>query len=168
MRVLEVGCAEGELGTRLKNQIPITYWGIEPSLDAIIAKEKLEAVYSDSRALPDNTQVFDDMCQRQRLLDRFLLRINGDFAVYGLGEDFCSYVEPLIDQLSVKALIDSDQQRTGQPLHGLKDEKYSSTKHHDLHIFVWSILHEKSIVADLQKAGHPLKRIILLSDIYNS
>ena len=59
MRMLEVGCAEGELGARLKTLAAITYWGIEPSMDSAVARCQLDAVFPDSRALPANASAFD-------------------------------------------------------------------------------------------------------------
>lgn len=43
-RVLEIGCAEGELGAALKLRRPVHYTGVEPSLDANDAACRLDTV----------------------------------------------------------------------------------------------------------------------------
>lgn len=58
-RLLEIGCAEGELGQRLKAIAPITYWGVEPSRDAEVALSLLDAVVPDTRLIPADTLPFD-------------------------------------------------------------------------------------------------------------
>lgn len=59
MNILEIGCAEGEMGGRLKAIRSITYWGIEPSLDANLACHQLDAVYSEIREIPAGSPPFD-------------------------------------------------------------------------------------------------------------
>jgi len=44
MRILEVGCAEGELGKRLKDRVDIEYIGVELSDDSIVATKVLDRV----------------------------------------------------------------------------------------------------------------------------
>jgi len=50
-RILEIGCAEGALGALIKKKFPITYVGIEPSLDADTASLVLDAVYRNQDEL---------------------------------------------------------------------------------------------------------------------
>lgn len=45
IRILEIGCAEGELGKRLKQHFPLTYDGIELSRDAERAIESLDRIF---------------------------------------------------------------------------------------------------------------------------
>jgi 2-polyprenyl-3-methyl-5-hydroxy-6-metoxy-1,4-benzoquinol methylase len=45
IRILEVGCAEGELGARVKQTMPVFYAGIELSDDAITATAAIDRVY---------------------------------------------------------------------------------------------------------------------------
>lgn len=59
MRILEVGCAEGLLGARIKARTSLTYWGIEPSRDSESARKLLDAVFRDSSELPDDVAPFD-------------------------------------------------------------------------------------------------------------
>ena len=49
MCILEVGCAEGRLGQRIKQEYTVQYIGIEPSRDAERARDVLDSVYT-SRA----------------------------------------------------------------------------------------------------------------------
>lgn len=49
-RVLEVGCAEGELGRAIKARMAITYDGIELSRDGDQAEEKLDRVFRTTAA----------------------------------------------------------------------------------------------------------------------
>lgn len=51
MNVLEIGCAEGSLGTAVKQAIPVSYTGIEPSGDATVASSVLDRVVGNSRLL---------------------------------------------------------------------------------------------------------------------
>jgi 2-polyprenyl-3-methyl-5-hydroxy-6-metoxy-1,4-benzoquinol methylase len=268
MRILEVGCAEGQLGACLKAEAKLHYTGIEPSRDAAAAAGVLDAVYVDSSALlpcadecrfdailafhvlehipdpatelarwanlvrPDGWLMIEvphggghpdlardlnaehlhqfttaalasllqrsgfetmavsrghfespvytdslrvlarpmvtDAARRERLIARFHRHLPGPFAVYGLGGDFRSYVQPVLGQLPVPALIDSDPQRAGQTVNGLKVENYSAARHRSLPILVCSLRHEESILAALQRAGHAAERIHLLADIFNS
>ncbi len=48
LRVLEIGCAEGELGSEIKVRFPIVYDGLELSQDVEKAREKLDQVYRTS------------------------------------------------------------------------------------------------------------------------
>ena len=44
-RVLEVGCAEGELGREIKARFAVTYEGVELSQDRVLATQKLDRVF---------------------------------------------------------------------------------------------------------------------------
>lgn len=49
-RVLEVGCAEGQLGEALKAVHPLTYDGIEVSRDADVAAKRIDTVFRQTAA----------------------------------------------------------------------------------------------------------------------
>ena len=266
-RILEVGCAEGQLGARLKAETRLHYTGIEPSRDGEAAARVLDAVHADSSALlprdadarfdailsfhvlehipdpaaelarwqqllqpegwlmievphggghPDLARDLNaehlhqfttaslacllqrsgfetmaasrghfespvyadslrilarpastDAARQERLLARVRRRLPGPFAVYGLGGDFRSYVQPILGQLPVQALIDSDPQRAGQIVGGLEVESYAAARHSGLPILVASLRHEESILATLHAAGHPADAIHLLGDLYD-
>lgn len=267
LRILEVGCAEGLLGARLKAETGLHYTGIEPSQDREAAARVLDAVHADSRVLlprgaetrfdailsfhvlehipdpaaelarwhqlvqpngwlmietphggghPDLVRDLNaehlhqfttaslacllqrsgfetvaasrghfespvyadslrilarpastDAARQERLLARFRRHLPGPFAVYGLGGDFRSYVQPILGQLPVHALIDSDPQRAGQIVDGRSVETYSPTRHRDLPVLVASLRHEESILTALRAAGHPADAIHLLGDLYD-
>jgi 2-polyprenyl-3-methyl-5-hydroxy-6-metoxy-1,4-benzoquinol methylase len=60
MRLLEVGCAEGLLGSRIKASRQVFYQGIEPSLDSNIAKQRLDYVFNNIAELEAReNQTFD-------------------------------------------------------------------------------------------------------------
>lgn len=44
-RVLEIGCAEGELGGAIKARFPVTYEGVELSRDGKLAEQRLDRVF---------------------------------------------------------------------------------------------------------------------------
>ncbi|MDD2068794.1 class I SAM-dependent methyltransferase [Pseudomonas putida] len=44
-RVLEVGCAEGELGREIKARFAVSYEGVELSQDRVLAEQKLDRVF---------------------------------------------------------------------------------------------------------------------------
>ncbi|MFB4393837.1 MULTISPECIES: class I SAM-dependent methyltransferase [unclassified Pseudomonas] len=44
-RVLEIGCAEGELGREIKARFAVTYEGVELSQDRVLAEQKLDRVF---------------------------------------------------------------------------------------------------------------------------
>jgi SAM-dependent methyltransferase len=48
--VLEVGCAEGDLGAMVKDKFDVQYDGVEISKDALAARQKLDYVFNDSTA----------------------------------------------------------------------------------------------------------------------
>jgi hypothetical protein len=51
-RIVEIGCAEGELGKRIKQQVAsVEYWGIEPSKDSLTAALHLDNVFPNAEAL---------------------------------------------------------------------------------------------------------------------
>ncbi len=264
-RVLEVGCAEGDLARSLKSSTHLEYWGIEPSRDAQVACAVLDKVLPDIRAIPATTPQFDcilsfhvlehvrDLAdeltqwhrllapdgwvmvevpcrsghtdletdrnpehlhqfspasltlrlersgfdvlsltrghfespvyndslralaarrttaalRQARLLQRFSA-LKAPFAVFGLGGDFRNYVQPLLDQLPVVALIDSQPEpRPGLPA-GLDAEVYDPGRHGKMPVLVCSLRHETSILADLAHAKHPPQLIYLLADLFQT
>lgn len=55
MRLLEVGCAEGEFGLRIKSSRQVDYQGVEPSQDSIVAAGNLDRVFSYTSELCAST-----------------------------------------------------------------------------------------------------------------
>jgi 2-polyprenyl-3-methyl-5-hydroxy-6-metoxy-1,4-benzoquinol methylase len=59
-RILEVGCAEGELGRQLKARLPVQYDGIELSRDAETARQWLDRVFQMPAAThPEPAAAYD-------------------------------------------------------------------------------------------------------------
>ena len=53
LRILEIGCAEGSLGAAIKQAVPVSYTGIEPSTDGGIAASVLDRVLPQRGMLGD-------------------------------------------------------------------------------------------------------------------
>lgn len=267
MRLLEIGCAEGMLGARIKKLQPVTYCGVEPSSDARIARLVLDAVALDSteclskgeehgydavisfhvlehiaqpaeelatwrRLLkpqgwimlevpdrsghpdldvdtnPEHLHAFSAAsvtclllrtgfdvvslstghfespfysnslrivarprrsveAQKQRLLARFRAELPSQFAVYGVGGDFRNYVQPILGELPVAAILDGDPRRLGEFVAGFAIEPYAHARHGDMLVLVASLRHEASIAADLEAAGHAPQNLRRLAEIYD-
>jgi SAM-dependent methyltransferase len=58
-RILEVGCAEGQLGHAVKQALPVTYDGVELSKDHETAATRLDRVYRTTAAELDGTESYD-------------------------------------------------------------------------------------------------------------
>lgn len=58
MQLLELGCAEGGLGKLIKQKIDVTYCGIEPSKDLIVARKSINKVWADIDQIPSSI-IFD-------------------------------------------------------------------------------------------------------------
>lgn len=56
VRILEIGCAEGALGKKIKDNFKVFYCGIEPSHDAEIAATKLDRVWKSVEKVPSKTR----------------------------------------------------------------------------------------------------------------
>lgn len=263
MRVLEIGCAEGDLGRRIKEIASVEYVGIELSEDAVSAMKFLDRV-SRSPApelhggsydlilsfhvlehIPDilteaehwhrllkpsgslvvevpneaghrllswdanvehlhqftstslsalldhagfvinrlstdhfESTVYSDSLRvqayprmgagekRNHLVARFRSVFHGPFIVYGIGGDFGNYVLPLLPELQVAALVDSDASRHGETLVGYKIEGFDMAKHTGLPILVTSLHYRSEITSMLQKHGVPVHVIYSLDSIY--
>lgn len=53
LRILEIGCADGALGARIKQHSAVDYVGIEPSPDATLAAHRLDRVERSAAGAPD-------------------------------------------------------------------------------------------------------------------
>ncbi|MFP6848810.1 MAG: class I SAM-dependent methyltransferase [Pseudomonas sp.] len=262
-RVLEVGCAEGELGAAIKARFNVVYDGVELSRDREIAEQKLDQVfqtpasqlstlpyeliasfhvlehiaqpeqelaawsrllsehgrilievpnrsghpllgndhnpehlhqftsasltillarcgfdchelsvghyespvYSDSLRVVARAQLTED-CQKRQLIQRFRDKIDGPFAVYGIGGDFLNYVAPLAQSLDIQALLDSSPSKWGQHFGSHSVGAYDEHKHKELLILVCSIRFVAEIKKNLIAMGIAPERIIGLESIY--
>lgn len=263
VRILEVGCAEGELGRRVKAQVPLRYDGIELSRDAERAQQVLDQVFQmpaanitapaydlivsfhvlehiaapgaelaawsqllaengrliievpnqaghplldtdrnpehlhqftpasltllltargfaceslttghyESPVYPDSIRVvavrsLSATQRRSRLIERFRERIGGPFVVYGIGGDFTNYVEPLIDDLDIEALLDTAQEKWGRRIGKHAIAAYDAGQHGELQILICSIKFGLNIRRHLLTQGISPTRLVGLEEIY--
>lgn len=262
MRVLEIGCAEGELGRRIKEIANVEYVGIELSEDSVAAMKfldrvsrspatelrdepfdlilsfhvlehipdiraevrhwrrllklsgslvmevpneaghpllswdanvehlhqftttslsslldhagfsirKLSASHFESTSYPDSLRVqaclrLDVQERRDRLIARFRSVLPGPFIVYGIGGDFRNYVAPLLPELQIVALVDSDTSRYGENIAIFQIEEFNMEKFSGMPILVTSLRHKADITALLQKQGVSSQAIYGLDSI---
>lgn len=264
-RILEVGCAEGELGRRLKAARPLHYDGIELSRDADQAVRVLDTVFTapaadlatgdydlivsfhvlehiddlagelanwtrllessgrivvevpnraghpwlesdqnpehlhqftpaslnlllakqgwdcvslttghyESPVYPDSIRVIAQRSVpaeqgRHQLIERFRTLTGGPFFVYGIGGDFKNYLRPLLDELDIRALLDSAPDKWGQSIGRHAIEGYDAKRHGTLPIVIASIKFGRDIKAQLLAQGIAAQRLIGLEEIYAS
>jgi 2-polyprenyl-3-methyl-5-hydroxy-6-metoxy-1,4-benzoquinol methylase len=263
MRVLEIGCAEGDLGKRIKALASIEYVGIELSEDALdaakflnrvsrepasefhdvpydlilsfhvlehipdiraelghwrrllkpsgslvvevpneaghrllswdanaehlhqftassltalldhagFAIESLTSGHFESTVYPDSLRVqayprMEAGERRNHLVARIRAVYPGPFIVYGIGGDFRNYVLPLLPELQVSALVDSDTSRHGEKIAGYEIECFDMAKHSGLPILVTSLRYRADITTMLQQHGVPAHAIHGLDSVF--
>lgn len=264
LRILEVGCAEGGLGRRLKGQHNVVYDGIELSRDAETAALSLDRVFTEpstcippqeaydlivsfhvlehvtdvagevaawrrllapnghliievpncaghplldvdrnrehlhqfspasltqlltvqgyeiqalttgnyeSPVYPDSLQVIATQRRstserRAALLARFRKSLGRNFIVYGIGGDFASYVEPLIEDLEIAALVDTATAKHGPHRAGHVVEAYDPARHGQGSILICSIRFAGEIRSSLLEQGVTEERMIGLDEVY--
>ena len=263
MRILEIGCAEGELGRRIKAIANVEYTGIELSEDALVARQWLDhvsrhtaaalengpydlilsfhvlehipdirpelghwlrllnpsgklvvevpneaghpllswdanvehihqftatslsaslhqagfsiqqltsghfesAVYADSLRARAHMQT-DVQTRRNRLIAKFKTVFPDKFVIYGIGGDFSNYVAPILSELPVAALADSDTTRHGIRMEGYRIEAFNPAKFTGLPILVTSLRYQTEIRAALLEQGVPSHTIYGLDAIF--
>jgi hypothetical protein len=104
--------------------------------------------------------------RRRALLHRFTALFSRPFAVYGVGGDFRNYVAPLLDDLPVVALLDSNMARHGERVGPLTVSAYDATRHAELPILVASVRFKAEIAAGLCDQGVAPERVFGLDDVY--
>ncbi len=263
LRVLEVGCAEGELGRRIKTIANIEYVGIELSADADAAAQVLDRVsrkvaadlddapfdlvlsfhvlehipdigaetkqwyrllkpsgslmvevpneaghqllswdanpehlhhfssasmsallghagffirqlstaHFESVVYPDSLRILATprqpaQAQHAALLARFHSVLDQPFVIYGIGGDFNNYVAPVLADLNVVALVDSNPQRIGQTVAGRIIELYDAAKFAGMPVLVSSLSYQCELTALLRQRGVPAQAIFGLDAIY--
>ena len=135
------------------------------------AVEKLSSGHFESVVYPDSLRA--QAChhpgaeeRRASLLARFRSVLPGRFIVCGIGGDFRNYVLPLLSDLQVAALVDSDASRHGESIAGRKIECFDLAKHSGLPILVSSLRYRADITVMLQKQGVPAHAIHGLDSIF--
>jgi SAM-dependent methyltransferase len=147
------------------------------SLAALLARcglalERLSAGHYESPVYSDSLRAVARLAlepaeRRSRLLARFRARLPGPFAVQGLGGDFRNYVLPLLDELPVAALLDSDERRHGERVGKLVVSRFDPARHAGLPVLVASPRLHAEIAASLAAAGVPPALIVGLDEIYD-
>jgi 2-polyprenyl-3-methyl-5-hydroxy-6-metoxy-1,4-benzoquinol methylase len=263
MRILEIGCAEGELGRRIKAIANIEYSGIELSEDALVAAQWLDhvsrhaaaaltggpydlilsfhvlehisdihtelghwasllkptgklvvevpneaghpllswdtniehihqftatslsaslhqagfsvqqltsghfesVVYSDSLRAQAHLRSAAQTRSRQ-LIAGFKRVFPDKFVIYGIGGDFNNYIAPILSELPVVALADSDPRRHGIGMGDYRIEAFDSVKFNGLPVLVTSLRYQAEIKAALQEQGVPSHAIYGLDAIF--
>jgi len=250
MRVLEIGCAEGELGRRIKEIANVEYVGIEPSQDALSAMCNLDRVIRapasklieepydliiSFHVLEHITDIYAELEHWQRLLkptgnlvvevpneaghpflswdentehlhqftasslsavlyqagfsikqlstehfesvaytdslralayphkksqvrrNNLIAKIQTTFPlpfiVYGMGGNFKNYILPVLADLNIAALVDSNPAQHGQAIKNHPIEPYDTTKFAGIPILITSIHHQNNIFIALQEQG---------------
>ncbi|MBU0623108.1 MAG: class I SAM-dependent methyltransferase [Gammaproteobacteria bacterium] len=103
-----------------------------------------------------------------RLLARFRQALAGSFVVYGIGGDFRNCVLPLLDQLPVAALVDSDPQRAGEQVGRHIIHTFDPARHNGLPILVSSLRFKDEICQRLRAALPASVKLVGLEDIYSA
>lgn len=262
-RVVEIGCAEGELGARVKRAAELEYTGVEPSGDAAAASRILDHVVATTDAAaprgpydmllafhvlehisnvatelqrwhaliapaglaiievpsgaghrlltwdtnPEHVHMFSDaslltLCHRSGfetirlttnhfesavyscslrvllrcrrrdadrqadLLTRFRSVLREPFIVYGIGGDFRNYVAPLLTELPVMGLVDSDPALRGSRFQNLTIEQFDPARHGQHPILIASLRYKVEIARHLVGQGVAPTRIVGLDDLY--
>lgn len=132
--------------------------------------ERLSTGHFESATYPDSVRVvavpaLTGAARRALLVDRFLTRMRRPCLAWGIGGDFRGYVEPLLHELPIVALVDSSEARQGERHDRLAVERYDPDQHGHLDILVCSIRYRASIAADLAARGIAADRIIGLDEI---
>jgi SAM-dependent methyltransferase len=263
-QILEVGCAEGELGRRIKSILPVRYDGIELSGDARQAALSLDNVFTEptnclavgsydlivsfhvlehiedvvgelknwTRLLSENgsllievpneaghplidtdlnrehihqftlaslslllqnqgwecsslttghyeSPVYPDSIRaiarraysseqrKSRLLQRFRTITGGPFYAYGIGGDFKNYIQPIQNELEIRALLDSDPTKWGTKIGQHTICSYDAGHHNELPFVVCSIKFGLQIKEELISQGISENLIFGLEKIYD-
>lgn len=164
---------------------PLLSWDANPehlhhftatSLSALLdhagfASRRLSAGHFESVVYPDSLRVLaaprqTGQEQSAALLARFRSVLPGPVVVYGIGGDFNNYVAPVLAQLTVAALVDSNPERIGQTVAGRAIEPYDAAKFAGLPVLVASLRFQHEVTAMLLQQGVPAQEIFGLDAIY--
>lgn len=135
------------------------------------AIRRLSAGHFESTVYPDSLRV--QACSRMntqerhdQLIARFRSILPGPFIVYGIGGDFKNFIAPLLSELLVAALVDSNTSRHGEIIAGHQIAGFDMAKYSGLPILVTSLRYKNDITAVLLKQGVPLQAIHGLDSIF--
>lgn len=137
------------------------------------ALESMHAGNFESPLYPDSLRVVAAPARspeekRATLLARFRQQLPERFVVYGIGGDFRNYVLPLLGELDVAALCDSDPARHGETHAGHIVGAYDAARLAGLPILIASARHADDIRATLARTTSPETRIVDLEKVYGA
>lgn len=101
-----------------------------------------------------------------RLLARFRQLLGGPFVVYGIGGDFRNCVLPVLNQLPVAALVDSDLRRVGEQIGEHVIQAFDPDGYADLPILISSLRFTDEIFQRLRESLPASARLVGLEEIY--
>jgi 2-polyprenyl-3-methyl-5-hydroxy-6-metoxy-1,4-benzoquinol methylase len=123
------------------------------------------APYSDSLRVLAYPRM-DAEERKRHLIARFRSVFPGQFVAYGIGGDFNNYIAPLLPELQIAALVDSNASRYEEHIGGFQVEEFNIEKYSDLPILVTSHRYKTDIADMLQKQGVSPQRIYGLDSIF--
>lgn len=140
--------------------------GLDP---LVVGRDHFESsVYLDSLRL----LVRPALCaadRRRSLVDRFLARVPGPFAVMAIGGDFANYVQPLIDELPVTALFDTNPRMHGVVVGAHVVGPFDRQRLGDRPVLIASLKFKPELTVWLgSECGLSPERIFGLDDVYDA
>lgn len=134
--------------------------------------EQISRSHRESPVYPDSLRVtarstISQANRTERLRARFIERLGGPFAIYGIGGDFENYILPLLEDLPIIALLDSSPEKQGREFAGRRIEAYTAGIHGGIPLLVSSIRFSAEIRQHLHNLGIPEHLIVGLEEIYD-
>jgi SAM-dependent methyltransferase len=137
------------------------------AVDSLSAGHFESPIYADSlRVVARRRRTQEE--QRAALLARFRQVLGASFVVYGIGGDFRNCVLPVLDELPVAALVDSDPQRAGEQVGRHIIQTFDPARHSGLPILVSSLRFKDEICERLRAVLPASVKLVGLEDIYST
>lgn len=135
------------------------------------ACRQISTAHFESIVYPDSLRVLASPRQTEQerhaaLLARFRSILPGPSVVYGIGGDFNNYVAPVLAELTVVALVDSNSERVGRTVAGHTIEHYDAAKYAGLPVLIASLRFQHEITSKLRLQGVSAQAIFGLDAIY--
>lgn len=109
-------------------------------------------VYSDSIRIQAFHAV-DENSRRKNFLSKIKSLLPNPFVIYGVGGDFINYVAPVLNDLPIRALADSNPALHGKIVEGHQVEAYDAQKFSGVPVLICSLRFQDEIRAQLIKQG---------------
>ena len=178
VRLADGGGARTKPGTSCYHGMPtrnICITSVPASMSALLGHagffiRQLSTAHFESVVYPDSLRILATprqpaQAQHAALLARFHSVLDQPFVVYGIGGDFNNYVAPVLADLNVVALVDSNPQRIGQTVAGRIIELYDAAKFAGMPVLVSSLSYQCELTALLRQRGVPAQAIFPLDAI---